>query len=77
MKYKVLLANTSQLVRITVDKYKSWKVWKVEFADGRIAMLFKAGNEWMQRNEDFLESATIKTIGQYIDSLIAQKVLIA
>jgi hypothetical protein len=77
MKYKIPLAGTAQLIKITADYYKSWKVWKVEFTDGKIAVLFKFGDEWMQRHEDFLDASALRTIGQCIDEIIFKKSNIA
>ena len=71
MKYKVILADgTAQLIQITTDYYKTWKVWKVQFKDGKEAILLKFGNQWMQRHEDFLDSSSLTLIGNYIDELI-------
>jgi hypothetical protein len=74
MKYRVTLADgTAQLLQITSDYYKSWKVWKVQFKDGQVAVLLKFGNQWMQRHEDFLDSSSLIAIGKYIDGIIFQK----
>jgi len=71
MKYKVILADgTAQLIQITTDYYKTWKVWKVQFKDGKEAILLKFGNQWMQRHEDFLDSSSLTLLGNYIDELI-------
>jgi hypothetical protein len=71
MKYKVKLADgTAQLIQITTDYYKTWKVWKVQFKDGKEAILLKFGNQWMQRHEDFLDSSSLTLLGNYIDELI-------
>ncbi|MCQ6957503.1 hypothetical protein [Mucilaginibacter aquariorum] len=74
MKYRIKLADgTTQLIQITTDLYKSWKVWKVQFADGKAAMLFKSGNAWLQRNEDILDNYLLTTIGKCIDEVILGK----
>ncbi|MDR6940908.1 hypothetical protein [Mucilaginibacter pocheonensis] len=74
MKYRIKLADgTTQLIQITTDFYKSWKVWKVQLADGKAAMLFKSGNAWLQRNEDILDNYLLTTIGKCIDEVILGK----
>ena len=77
MKYKVKLADgTAHLVHITSAYFKAWHVWKVKFDDGKVVMLFKLGNEWMQRNEDFLEEQLLNSVGACIDKIIFRRKLI-
>jgi hypothetical protein len=74
MDYKVKLTDgKAQLVNITSAYFKSWQVWHVRFMDGRVAMLFKLGSEWMQRNEDFLEEEVLQVIGSTIDRIIYKR----
>ncbi|MFA6087734.1 hypothetical protein [Mucilaginibacter sp.] len=74
MNYKIKLADgTTQLIQITTELYKSWKVWKIQFTDGKAAMLFKSGNQWLQRNEDILDAYLLNTIGKCIDEIILNK----
>ncbi len=68
MSHEILLADGAILIlQITAATFKTWKVWKIQFADGREAMLYKLGNEWVQRNEDQLDESSIVAIGQHID----------
>ncbi|MDB5118391.1 MAG: hypothetical protein JWQ79_3883 [Mucilaginibacter sp.] len=70
MNYKMKLADgTTQLIQITADYFKNWRVWKVQI-NGKVAMLYKLGSEWMQRNEDYLDAHTLQAIGKIIDSMI-------
>ncbi len=78
MKYKIKLADgTMQLVKITSAYFKSWQVWNVQFDDGKAAMLFKLGSEWMQRNEDYLDAHVLSVIGNHIDKIIHRRQIIA
>ena len=78
MKYKIKLADgTMQLVKITSAYFKSWQVWNVQFDDGKAAMLFKLGSEWMQRNEDYLDAHVLSLIGNRIDKIIYRRKIIA
>ena len=71
MNYKVKLADgTTQLMEITTGYFKNWKVWIVKI-NGKATMLYKLGTEWMQRNEDLLDSCTIRAIGEFIDTIIS------
>jgi len=74
MKYKIKLPDgTAQFIQVTSAYFKSWHVWIVKFDDGRAAMLFKIGSEWMQRNEDFLEFSVLREIGAFIDKIIIKR----
>jgi hypothetical protein len=71
MVYQFIVKDkTVQLVQVTAAIFKKWKVWKVRFNDGREAMLYKLGGEWIQRNEDNLTAAVLTAIGSYIDEHI-------
>jgi len=70
MDHKITLKDgTVQAIRIIATTFKKLKVWLVQFKDGKQAMLYKCGNEWLQRIEDFLDASLIRTIGKYIDSI--------
>lgn len=74
MKYKIKLPDgKAQFIQITSAYFKSWHVWLVKFEDGRAAMLFKVGAEWMQRNDDFLEFPVLKELGSVIDKIIVRR----
>ena len=74
MKYKIKLPDgTAQFIQITSAYFKTWHVWLVKFDDGRTAMLFKIGGEWMQRTEDFLEFSVLKELGSFIDKIIVKR----
>ncbi|HEY8999958.1 MAG TPA: hypothetical protein VIM89_01305 [Mucilaginibacter sp.] len=74
MKYKIKLPDgTAQFIQITSAYFKTWHVWLVKFDDGRTAMLFKMGGEWMQRTEDFLEFSVLKELGSFIDKIIIKR----
>lgn len=69
MNHKIVFKDgTTQVIQIMASTFKKFKVWVVKFKDGKQAMLYKSGNEWMQRTEDFLDSSLVIIIGQYIDS---------
>jgi hypothetical protein len=75
MSYEILLADgVVVLLQITAATFKTWKVWSVQFIDGREVMLYKCGEEWVQRNEDHLDNAAIIAIGKCIDGIGQEKV---
>lgn len=70
MDYKIRLTDgTTQIIQIIATTFKKLKVWKLYFTNGTEVMLFKCGNEWLQRTEDFLEQYNLASIGAYIDAM--------
>ncbi|MEB0261111.1 MULTISPECIES: hypothetical protein [unclassified Mucilaginibacter] len=68
MSYEIILEDeVIKIVHITSATFKTWKIWRVQFHDGKEAVLYKCGNEWMQRIEDQLEIQFLIAIGKYID----------
>ncbi len=73
-KHKIKLPDGSaQFIQITSAWFKSWHVWVVRFDNGKAAMLFKLGDEWMQRNEDILDATVLKAAGKCIDRIIFRR----
>ncbi|WP_316781232.1 hypothetical protein [Pedobacter antarcticus] len=73
MDYKIRLKDgTIQVIQIISTTFKKLKVWKLSFTGGKEIMLYKVGNQWMQRTEDYLEQQYIILIGAYIDGLEAK-----
>lgn len=70
----ILEEQSSEYINITSLIFNSRKVWKVEFHNGNEAVLYKCGNEWMQRIEDNLEIDSLMAIGKCIDGTVADKV---
>nr|WP_294944986.1 hypothetical protein [uncultured Mucilaginibacter sp.] len=74
MEYKIKLTDgKAHLISITSAYFKSWQVWQVKFTDGKVAMLFKIGSEWVQRNEDYLEAEVLEALGRTIDKIIYKR----
>ena len=72
MNYKIRLTDgTTQMIQIIATTFKKLKVWKLHFTNGKEIMLYKVGNEWMQRTEDYLELCYVLAIGAYIDGFEA------
>ena len=74
LKHKIKLPDgTAQFINITGAWFKSWHVWIVKFDNGKAAMLFKLGDEWMQRNEDILDEPVLNAVGKCIDRIIFRR----
>ena len=70
MYHKIKLKDgTVQAIQIVATTFKKLKVWLVQFKDGKQAMLYKCGNEWLQRTEDALDASLIMIIGKCIDGI--------
>lgn len=73
MNYKIMLKDgTTQIIQIISTTFKKLKVWKLSFTGGKEVMLYKVGNQWLQRTEDYLEQRYVILIGAYIDGLEAK-----
>lgn len=78
MSYQIILLDEAvNIMHITCGNFKQWKLWRVEFHDGKEAVLFKCRNEWMQRIEDRLDLRFLLLIGQCIDNGLKTNVGIA
>ena len=78
MSYEIILADEAiKIMHITCANYKTWKIWRVQFHDGKEAVLYKCGNEWMQRIEDHLDIRLLLLIGKCIDATLQTNVGIA
>jgi hypothetical protein len=78
MSYEILLADGAVLLlQITAATFKTWKVWKIQFVDDREAMLYKCGDEWVQRNEDQFDNSAVIAIGKCIDGIGSKEDMMA
>lgn len=71
MQHEIVLSRNGykQVLKIIKETLKDWQVWKVKFQDGAEAVLFKCGDEWLQRNEDNLDRSLLQAIGEQIDQI--------
>jgi hypothetical protein len=73
MNYKIKLKDgTTQIIQIIATTFKKLKVWKLSFSGGKEIMLYKVGNQWLQRTEDYMEQGYVIAIGAYIDRMESQ-----
>ena len=73
MNFEIRLAgNAIQSGHINEVTFNNWKAWRVQFDNGKEAVLYNCGNEWMQRNEDTLDAQSLIAIGKYIDGIISK-----
>jgi hypothetical protein len=59
----------SRVISFTPATYKKLAVWTVHFENGKEAMLYKCGGEWMQSHEGALEPPDLIAIGNQIDCM--------
>lgn len=68
MSYEIIFEDeVMKIEHITSATFKTLKIWRVKFHDGKEAVLYKCGNEWMQRIEDQLGIRFLIAIGKCID----------
>jgi len=66
---RIIINEISQAISFTSATYKKLAVWTVHFKDGKVAMLYKCGNEWMQGNEGTLDANSLRKLGNQIDAM--------
>jgi hypothetical protein len=74
MSYEILItAEGLSILHITAINFNSLKGWRVEFHDGKEAMLYNDNDEWVQYNELWLDKPTLMAIGHCIDDSMVKK----
>jgi hypothetical protein len=75
MSYEILMTSEGlSILHITEANSNSFNGWRVQFDDGKEAMLYYGRDEWMQYEEDWLDKHTLMAIGNCIDSRMAEKI---
>ena len=74
MSYEILrTADGPSIIHITTANFNLFKGWRVEFDDGKEALLYNSSDEFMQYNEEWLNSAALAAIGECIYSSMKKK----
>jgi hypothetical protein len=74
MSYEILMtAESLRILHITEAYLNSFKGWRIQFDDGKEAMVYYGSDEWMQYKEDWLDKHTLMAIGNCIDSRTMEK----
>lgn len=78
MNFEIKLTGLAiQRGQIIAINFNNWKAWKVQFDNGKEVVLYNCGNEWMQRNEDMLDTQSVIAVGKCIDRIISKKIVSA
>ena len=70
MSYEIILTEENEAFRlchVTSTVFKTRKVWRIQFHDGKEAMLYKCSDKWMQYNVEWLDTFTLIAVGKCID----------
>jgi hypothetical protein len=74
MSYEILrTAEGLSILHITTANFHSITGWRIEFHDGKEAMLYNHSGEWMQYDEQWLDGITLLTIGNCIANSLVKK----
>jgi hypothetical protein len=68
MSYEILITAAGlSILHITTANFNSLTGWRIEFHDGKEAMLYYRDGEWMQYDEQWLDEITLQDIGNCIN----------
>lgn len=68
MSYEILrMAEGLKIIHITLANFNSLKGWRVEFDDGKEALLYNYSDEFIQYEEEWLNKPALAAIGKCID----------
>jgi hypothetical protein len=69
MSYEILrTAEGLSILHITRAGHDSFTAWKIEFHDGKEAVLSLQNGKWLQDDEQWLDGITLLAIGHCIDN---------
>lgn len=74
MSYEILRTGENlSLIHITEASFNSFEGWRVEFHDGKEAMLYNCNDEWIQYGKLWLDRITLLAIGNCIVNRMVKK----
>jgi len=74
MSYEILKAEeVLSIVHVTEEYFGSFKGWRVEFDDGKEALLYNSSDEFIQYDEEWLNRPALAAIGKCINHSIRKK----
>jgi len=74
MSYEILrTAEGTKILHITTANFNSFEGWRVEFDDGKEALLYSRSDEFVQYDEEWLNRPELAAIGRCIDNSMAEK----
>lgn len=74
MSYEILrTGNSLSILHITAADLNSFSGWRIEFDDGKEAILYHNKFEWIQFDEKWLDDLTLMAVGNCIDISLMKK----
>ncbi|MEO6849806.1 MAG: hypothetical protein ABI203_02795 [Mucilaginibacter sp.] len=74
MSYEILItAESVSILHITAINFNSLNGWRIEFHDGKEAMVYNENNEWIQYDKSWLDKPTLVGIGYCIERRMVEK----
>lgn len=65
MSYEMITTGDTggvEFLHITSTVFRKWKVWRVQFHDGKETFLFKCGNEWWCWSRCYLNKTAVRAV---------------
>ncbi|WP_184549308.1 hypothetical protein [Mucilaginibacter sp. FT3.2] len=76
MSYEIIQTADSDVMKflhITSVIYKKWKVWRVQFHDGKETFLYRCGKEWVHWSKDYLDKPALQAVGECVEAIVIRK----
>lgn len=74
MSYEILRTEKGlNILHITASNLNTINGWRIEFDDGKEAMLYQHSGEWRQHNENWLDEITLMAVGNCIDTSLVRR----
>lgn len=74
MSYEILrTAKGLSILHITTANLNLITGWRIEFDNGKEAMLYHNNQEWIQLDEQWLDSITLLAVGNCIDISLVKR----
>ena len=72
MSYEMIQTGESDVIKflhITSTSFRKWKLWRVQFHDGKETFLYRCGNEWMQWSKTHLDKPVLTAIEECVENI--------
>ncbi|EHQ24961.1 hypothetical protein [Mucilaginibacter paludis] len=71
MSYEIIQTEETGVIRflhITSTSFRRWKIWRIQFHDGKETFMYRCGNQWMQWSKNYLDKPVLKAIEECIEN---------
>ena len=72
MSYEMIKTGESEVIKflhVTSTSFRQWKVWRVQFHDGKETFVYRSGNEWTQWSKTNLDKPVLEAVAECIENI--------